>query len=327
MRRAVSKVKGYFSSRKLSVSRDEGFTLMELLIAVVISSLVVSGLLYLVIELLRVDNRETALEEVQRDSRRAIDYIADELKEAVYVYTNPADVTNSITGVGNALAGQTPIIAFWKASPISQVPSDCRTSFPGDITKENACNALQIRRASYDLVVYSQIFNASGPWKGKSRISRYVLKQYKNSLLLEESDGYVDPGLTTSSFESWERDMTDPLPSANSAVLVDYIAGAGSSSDNVDCADLIPGSSGEYTISPPDALEDSSFFACVRDNTDLGTIGASETTRTNQDVYLFLKGDVSARSSAVAPASEASRSPMLQTQVLIRGVLNKSPAN
>ncbi|MEL6359423.1 MAG: hypothetical protein AAFQ01_05735, partial [Bacteroidota bacterium] len=49
--------------------------------------------------------------------------------------------------------------------------------------------------------------------------------------------------------------------------------------------------------------------------------------RSNQDVYIFVRGDASARSASVSPASDVSRSPMLQTQVLIRGVVNKNPTD
>ena len=65
---------------------------MELLIAMVISSIVTSGLLYLVIEIMQVDRREASLDQVQRDMQRAINYIGDDLQEALYVYSDPAGI-------------------------------------------------------------------------------------------------------------------------------------------------------------------------------------------------------------------------------------------
>ncbi|MGC1309708.1 MAG: prepilin-type N-terminal cleavage/methylation domain-containing protein [Phormidesmis sp.] len=313
----------------LKQSRNKGFTLLELLVAVVISGMVVSGLLYLVVELLRIDNRETALEEVQRDTQRAMNYIADELRQAVYVYSTPTTVAGSTTttGVGSALpTGSIPILAFWKVSPISQddMPGVCSTTFSSDPVKEDACDTLKIRRASYDLVVYSQIPGATEPWEGQSRISRYVLKQYKNIATLEETDGYINPGLQVSSFEGWQRDITETLPTGGSAVLVDYVDKIVTSGTPVNC-DALAGSPG-YLPSPPTAVEDTSFFACIRD-TNSTVQQDLQFARSNQDIYLFLRGDASARSSSVSPASDISRSPMLQTQVLIRGVINKNPTD
>lgn len=318
--------------------KNSGFTLMELLIAIVISSMVVSGLLYLVVELLRIDNRETALEEVQRDTQRAMNYMADELREAVYVYQGPqlASVTASGTGVGDALpAGSTPILAFWKVTPISedQMPTDdCDTAFsgPANLQKNRTCKALRIRRASYDLVVYSQINGANDPWVGQSRISRYVLSQYEDVATVTQNPGYVDPGLQATSFEGWQTLPLLPgedLPNTSS-VLVDYIAGAGTSANTVDCQALTLSSSpDDYVLSPPDAPEDSSFFACIRDPNSITTVTQAgiNTSRSNQDVYLFLRGDTSGRATSTSPASATSRSPMLQTQVLVRGLINKEP--
>lgn len=313
----------------LSEHKSKGFTLLELLVAVIVSSLVVSGLLYVVTELLRIDNRESALEEVQRDTQRAINYVGDELREAIYVYSTPVTVTNTTTGVGSVLpTGSTPILAFWKVTPLAsnEMPGVCSTSFTSDPEK-SACRALKIRRSSYDLVVYAQISGPAAPWKGQSRISRYVLQQYTDASKLKETPGFVNPGLTQQSFEGWVRGA-GTLPSNGSAVLVDYIDGLGSASaPAANCQVLIPGSSkDEYILSPPTAKEDSSFFACIRDP-DSAAQQLVQFTRSNQDVYLFLRGDVSARSASVNPASDISRSPMLQTQVLIRGVLNKSPTD
>ena len=296
---------------------------MELLIAAAISSLVVSGLLFLVVELLRIDNREIALEEVQRDTQRALNYIADDLSEAVYVYKNPATVTNLATGVGAALpSGGTPILAFWKVNPITtDLPPDCsNTRFPLE-AKRNECNALMIRRGSYDLVVYSQINGPAGSWKGKTRISRYMLQQYSNPKTLTKNPGYANPSSAGSSFNNWKT-APDETVTGSSQVLVDYVAGLGTSSNSINCGDWIPHDAASYVSSQPTAKADTSFFACIRDAND-----TDEGARFNQDVYLFLKGDASGRSSSLSPASEASRSPTLQTQVLVRGIINKSPTD
>lgn len=317
MSKRVFKSWRYALSLAYQKSGHKGFTLMELLIAAIISSLVVSGLLFLVVELLRIDNRETALEEVQRDTKRALNYIADDLREAVYVYEDPTDVVSS-TAV-DLPGSHIPILAFWKVRPIdeSKIPTVCSTAFSSSSEKENECNILKIRRASYDLIIYSQIAGATAPWEGQSRISRFELKQYSNVSALAKTLGYQEPD---NDFQNWQKDTDGAVPNT-STILVDYIGATDIDSTNpVDCQSLT-GSAG-YVRSPANVTEDSSFFACIGLPTDAG--GASVT---NQDVFLFLKGDVSARSSFVNPASDASRSPRLQTQVLIRGIINKNPTD
>ncbi len=290
---------------------------MELLIAVVISGLVVSGLLFLVIELLRVDNREIALEEVQRDTQRAMNYIADDLREAVYVYPDPSDVTGA-TGV-ELQSAHIPVLAFWKVRPIdinSEIPNTCASEFSDD-DDEAECDILKIRRASYDLVVYSQISGATDPWEGQSRISRFEMKQYSDVSTLTKTVGYEEPG---GDFGSWTKNGSTKPPDT-STVLVDYIGEVDIDSTNALNCQNFTGSAG-YVRSPSNVTADSSFFACISDPSLPGGVGVD-----NQDVFLFLKGDTSGRSTSTSPASDASRSPRLQTQVLIRGIINKNPAD
>ncbi|NJO66710.1 MAG: type II secretion system protein, partial [Leptolyngbyaceae cyanobacterium RM1_405_57] len=66
--------------------KSSGFTLIELLVVIVIAGGIISGLMYLVVELLGVDQRESSRTETQREMQLAMDYIASELREAVYVY-------------------------------------------------------------------------------------------------------------------------------------------------------------------------------------------------------------------------------------------------
>ena len=318
-------------SMPLDKMSRKGFTLLELLIAVAISGMIVSGLLYLVVELLRIDNREIALETVQRDTQRALDYISDDLQEAVFVYEDLRDsgdivapdvqttfVVDGGEGVGSdsALKGE-PILAFWKVNTVNSFPTNCAAFSTKE--EKDECQALKIRRGSYDLVVYSQIDTPGGSWQGASRIARYELKQYKNPVTLEESEGYVNPRSTDSGFESWKK-QADEAAKGNSSVLVDYIGKPNfSTGAAANCADLTDSNPGDYILSPPTAKSDTSFFACVR-------VSATEDPR-NQDVYLFLRGDTAGLATSLNPASAASRSPVLRTQVLVRGILDKSPAD
>jgi prepilin-type N-terminal cleavage/methylation domain-containing protein len=67
---------------------QKGFTLLELLVAIVIAGIVTSGLLFLVIELMAVNNREESLTQTQQNMKRAIDFITRDVSEAAFVYSD-----------------------------------------------------------------------------------------------------------------------------------------------------------------------------------------------------------------------------------------------
>jgi prepilin-type N-terminal cleavage/methylation domain-containing protein len=112
----------YQAFLKVKQSKVSGFTLLELLVAMIVSSIVVSGLLYIMVELLKTDRRESVLDQTQRDIQRAVDYISDDIREAVYIYSTPSTVTAQITNP----PGGVPILAFWRPDPVTDLPT-CST--------------------------------------------------------------------------------------------------------------------------------------------------------------------------------------------------------
>ena len=71
-------------SRLAQISR--GFTLVELLVSIVIASIVVGTLLSFMTNILTSERREQAKATTELEIQSAIDYIADDLQEAVYIY-------------------------------------------------------------------------------------------------------------------------------------------------------------------------------------------------------------------------------------------------
>ncbi|EKV00907.1 prepilin-type N-terminal cleavage/methylation domain-containing protein [Leptolyngbya sp. PCC 7375] len=326
--------------------KASGFTLTEVLISIAIAGVIVSGLLFLVVELLQIDRREIALERVQRDMQRAMDYIADDLKEAVYVYDSSSlpDIVNDIVdadlSVGPGVAGSgdaVPLLAFWRTVPIDDtvLPDTCT----GSNEEIEICRVAKTRRASYSLIVYYQKHRDDGaanyPWQGESVLRRYELPQYAPGTLNRVDRNHVEPidennGETI--FEEWTDIVTTAIAGGESAVLVDFVEeanidGAGA----IDCRTLISNFNspltGEtditadeynYVLTPTDATEQTGFFACVR-----APEPAGENFRATQDVYLFLRGDTRSASRFLGPASDNSIRPALQTQVKLRGVIDK----
>ncbi|MEM8502770.1 MAG: prepilin-type N-terminal cleavage/methylation domain-containing protein [Cyanobacteria bacterium P01_D01_bin.1] len=316
---------------KSKQANSRGFTLIELLVSMIVASIVISGLLYLVNQLVRIDRREASLENVQRDMQRAMDYITDDLRESVYVYPDPTAVTSLLTdadlptGPGGTVA--TPVIAFWRPEFLSIDESsdldsvDCTTTF-SDPVEADGCEALKLRQSYYSLVVYFTLGNTptdnNANWDGQARIIRYTLPQYKRSVIgptLAETQGYVAPN---NDFFAWAPEAgvdTD----GDWAVLVDYVDAPNSSALATDCSTF----DAAYTLAPSTASTSNSFMACV---SAPGTLALGS----NQEVALMLRG--SARTAAQAATIPSGSSipnqsvlPSLESRVLVRGAANKNP--
>ncbi|MEY3299938.1 MAG: hypothetical protein RLZZ597_3198 [Cyanobacteriota bacterium] len=324
---------------RASRASQRGFTLIELLVAIIIGSMIMGSLLFLVIELMQANRREEVLTQTQQDMQRAIDYITRDAREAVFVYSTPGaivepdggtdtllaelGITVNSSGVVTAptdLAGAIPILAFWRLDP---VPTDngiwtknCSTAFSG--AKINECSTLRLRQSFYTLVVYFQRPNEVGSiWGGPSRIVRYELPKYGSDAdiaSLIQRKGYSDPtGCTT--FETWSappgRNPVAPCDSTNSGTTAPNIAVL---TDYVNFANLTPDPTcvGQST---PTTASAQGFMACV-----------SGATGTNQTLRIFLQGNATeGRPGIVNTFSEAGRLPTLESEILIRGVLNKQP--
>lgn len=334
---------------RASRASQRGFTLIELLVAIIIGSMIMGSLLFLVVELMQVNRREEVLTQTQQDMQRAIDYITRDAREAIYVYSTPGaivepdggndtlleelGITVNGSGVVTApadLAGAIPILAFWRLDPVSEDndiwDAACSTAFSGQAAKINECTTLRLRQSFYTLVVYFQRPNeAGGFWNGPSRIVRYELPKYRSEddvASLTQAKGYSDPtGCAT--FEFWAappgRNSAAPCDAANNgtatpniAVLADYVNWA-------EDGDRVPVPNCQTS---PDLLRVASpegghrgLSACIT-----GEAGM------NQTVRIFLQGNATdGRPGLISTFSEAGRLPTLESEILIRGVLDKAP--
>lgn len=283
----------------------------------VVSSIVVSGLLYLAVELIKTDRRESVLDQTQRDMQRAIDYIGDDIREAVFLYDDPSVLS---TQINDFPPDAVPILAFWRPKPINTGIPICSTAFVGNPTKLNQCEVLRIRQSAYSLVIYLQKpKDSNANWSGKSRIIRYELDKYSNLANLDITAGYQDPTAAGVSFRSWTRSGT--ATAGNRSVLVDFVDAPVPSAPLANppsCTNLGTG----YTLVPSTAsTTNTSFFGCIRN------LNAVDAGGGNQDAYLFLRGNIDGAGSGLGPIGRDSALPTLETRVLMRGVIDKNPAN
>ncbi len=312
--------------RKAKQMRQTGFTLLELLIAIIIGGFITSLLLFVVIELVKANRREEVLTQTQQDMRRAMDYITRDLSEAVFVYADPAAVTAQLDDLPPSVTGQEvkPVLAFWRLDPVDVgvLPSDCTAN----ATTENECSTLKVRQSAYTLVVYLLQQNTDTEiWEGPSRIIRYSLPKYSDVTKLQKRSGYVDPTIPPSSFTTWVAD-----PAATTAgvvqVLTDYVdetaLKTAESETTEACPDPDP-TNPIYQRTPSDA---NSFYVCIRYEDTDNDGNRDEVTNENKNVFVYLRGNPE-KSSELSflrgPISAASRLPNLESSVLIRGAIEK----
>jgi prepilin-type N-terminal cleavage/methylation domain-containing protein len=271
-----------------------GFTLTELLVAIVVGSIILTSLLYLVIELLGTNLREERLTQAQQDTRRALDYISRDAREAVYVYADPTTVASQLS---DAPADSTAVLAFWRLKPIDiGAIADCTT---------DECTTLRVRQSVYDLVVYFHKPNDPGDiWSGPGRIIRYELTNYLNLASGPVTAGYVDPSLTRDGFANW---APTGVTRGSKPVLADFIDIHNPELGEGDCP---------AAFLPSTTAESNNFFVCVR------SAGTGDDPL-NQSMSVFLRGSTADTGTGTAiifgPTSEGSSLPIISTEVLVRG--------
>jgi len=188
-----------------------------MLIGSVVSLILLAGILNSAVLLIDQERTEGIKNQTQQDLERALKYMANDLRESVYVYdfsqkgpsgtSNPQCLQNAayqvyglcglpnfsnftMTMNGNtSTISATPILAFWKlvtlGSPGLTNTNLCNglstTSFLAEnstVTYQSECQLLQVKRRMYSLVVYLQTTSLDPNWPGQSRILRYELPKY-----------------------------------------------------------------------------------------------------------------------------------------------------
>ena len=218
----------------------KAFTLPELLLGVFIALLLLGSLLSVLINLLIQERNEQILTETQQNMERAMRFMAEDIRQAVYVYdfqqtpsntgstgtyTNGKGLPYPLVGIPSSLiaANYIPIIAFWKITPLtdgvltglncgalsnsSYIPENNPQIANGALSSQGECNALLYRRKMMSLVVYFQKINAGdssdSSWRGKSRILRYQFDKYNPSTTpTTRNAGFIDPTYS-SNYANW----------------------------------------------------------------------------------------------------------------------------
>ena len=164
---------------------EKGMTLVELLVGAIMAFLIITPMLAFVVDMLNTDRREQVKANTEQDIQAAVDFIAQDLSQAIYIYDNGG--INSIKSNLPANGDQKiPILVFWKrqrlkdAIPINKVkattikPKDCDTN--EDNRKQ--CNDTDV----LSLVAYYQFKDEDKTWcqpngaTCPTRIARYEIR-------------------------------------------------------------------------------------------------------------------------------------------------------
>ena len=193
---------------------SRGFTLIELLVSLLIASIFLLATAMIVIETMRLDREETGRTQVQAELTQAMEYIQQDLAEALYIYNDTEqpngdripDVIQRLYTPGwiRRPDDAIPVVAFWKLEPIPQgcyagnptlqqiregratLPAEPPPGFPLTNGRNADWETLLSRRGIYTLVVYylRRNYNNAGnladgsttPWEGNARIERFELR-------------------------------------------------------------------------------------------------------------------------------------------------------
>ena len=316
-----------------------GFTLIELLVAMVLAVLVITPLLGFMINIIDNDHREQAKAASEQEIQAAVDYITQDLEQAVYIYDadglsnnstdNPPGIRDQIPPIAkspncNDASTCVPVVVFWKREFKKQA-----IQVTGSISSQKNDSFV------YSLVAYYLIKDNSSTWSKAARIARFEIKDGVRNP--DNSNNYVDendpelgrsigfkpfdlklPGTLKEKMDRWTNSGETYTARAN--VLVDYIDQSTNAPPPVDCQKALaqnptqPKQQAQRV--PPDSinpLKINSFYACVDSSPDKNL------------VRVFIRGNALARINE-GTTYNSSRSvyfPTASTQGQGHGLLNE----
>ena len=205
-------------NRSGSAQTEKGMTLVELLVGSIMAFLIITPMLGFVVDMLNTDRREQVKTNTEQDIQAAVDFIAQDLSQAIYIYDNralngPRGLNEQEVSPQLPPANGIPILVFWKREqlrnslPINRnvaltiKPRDCNDN-PGN------CNDTYV----LSLVAYYQIRDNDATWcqpagvNCPTRIVRYEIRDGIDRVI----DPSVPGGVTPYGANTTPAQRTDP---------------------------------------------------------------------------------------------------------------------
>ena len=314
---------------------EKGMTLVELLVGSIMAFLIITPMLAFVVDMLNTDRREQVKSNTEQDIQAAVDFISQDLSQAIYIYDNAGitaiRATNQLPPAPANTTG-TPILVFWKRQQIKNSvpvnatltpkPSNCNAALPGTAGE---CNDTYV----LSLVAYYQIRDTTpnSIWCQPSggtcptRIARYEIREpVRNPYTTDATKPYYDAADLSDGqkgSEAFNKDFDFNKPTVNVTmganfpdpqVLVNYIH---HSSTNVpiptgaQCQTILSVTPppAPATFNPNDLLitdgSNHSFYSCVDTSKNIARV----TIRGNSLRRLQTDADYDANKSAYFPTA------------------------
>lgn len=310
--------------------RSKGFTLIELLASIIISSIVLGSLLSFMVNMLNSEQKEQAKLTTDREIQTALDYIANDLQAAIYIYD-----ADGVAAIKNQLPNFTatdlvPVLVFWKRTFL---PKDYQVVSPNGITNRLGCltrisNTDTCDERSYfvnSLVAYYLIKDGDENWSDAARIGRWEIRDGirdpKNiqSYLINPDPGFqpfdlTSPGTLEDKMNAWQKHefTAYDLGKNRIEILADFIDHSTEVPISINCTSVSSNAQQTPANYPGvNPLRIYSFYACV------------DSSRNFAQVYL--RGNALARINQVVTYSDSLSAyfPSASVQVKSQAVLNK----
>lgn len=205
--------------------KEKGMTLVELLVGTIIAFIIMTPLMGMVISLLNDEQKEGAKATTEQEIQAALDYITEDVSQALYIYdpskqTTVSGTTTTINEVDQLKTANflpttgTPVLVFWKRKIIeNSVPVNLTTTpLPKDCDENDPakkCNDSYV----LSLVSYHLLKDTNATWcqpsgaNCPSRIIRYEISDW-----LKKTDGTAYTEAELGSLKSYAKTNLDNLP-------------------------------------------------------------------------------------------------------------------
>ncbi|AFY32826.1 hormogonium polysaccharide secretion pseudopilin HpsC [Calothrix sp. PCC 7507] len=277
----------WLSKNQLKRSRTKqkiaGFTLIELLVAMIIAALIITPLLGFMINILDNDRKEQAKTNTDQEIKAALDYIARDLQQSVYIYDADgiAAIRSQLPKASSADEKKKffPVLVFWKRQYIS-----------GGLTVGTETDDTFV----YSLVAYYIIKDDDSTWSKAARIGRFQISNgYGSSdtainntrdvgfqLFNLQDEGTLKTKMNNWTKKSGETYTQDILP------LVDYIDQSttdttANPAPTCSTGQIVPQFTGSGDQVATDNVKTRGFYVCV--------------DSTNTVAQVYLRGNAFAR--------------------------------
>ncbi|MEM1393438.1 MAG: hormogonium polysaccharide secretion pseudopilin HpsC [Cyanobacteria bacterium P01_H01_bin.150] len=214
------------SNKNYQSHKTAGFTLIELLVAMILASLILTPLLGFMINIMQTERREQAKTNTEQEIKSALDFIARDLEQAVYIYD-----ADGIAAIRTQLPKSNsteqkkffPVLVFWKRQYLEKViPIAKGAKCESEAQKKN-CDDTYV----YSLVAYYLIKDDNSTWSKAARIGRFQLSDGYGENKVDKDAGFKEfelkgIGDLKAKMNKWESDIyTTNTPDI--VTLVDYI--------------------------------------------------------------------------------------------------------